>query len=95
MDHDGHGHPPSPRVTVEREDGTLLRAKAIPHGITGHLLAKLISVPVELAIAIVPLLMGHTADVAGLKMSLAVPAVCYAVIMYFGWYARRSQVAVS
>lgn len=45
-------------IQLERESGTLLRAKAIPHGITGHLLAKLISVPVELAIAIVPLLIG-------------------------------------
>ena len=41
--------------------------------------------------AVVPLLMGHTADVAGLKMSLIVPAVCYAVIVYFGLYARRSH----
>ncbi|WP_131103131.1 ABC transporter permease [Ornithinimicrobium sufpigmenti] len=45
-------------IQLERESGTLLRAKAIPHGITGHLLAKLISVPIELAIAIVPLLIG-------------------------------------
>ena len=41
--------------------------------------------------AVVPLLMGHAADVAGLKMSLIVPAVCYAVIVYFGLYARRSH----
>ena len=41
--------------------------------------------------AVVPLAMGHTADVAGLKMSLLVPAVCYAVILYFGLYARRSR----
>ena len=39
--------------------------------------------------AIVPLLMGYTADMAGLKMSLIVPALCYAVIVYFGLYARR------
>ena len=39
--------------------------------------------------AVVPLLMGYTADVAGLKMSLIVPALCYAVIVYFGLYARR------
>jgi FHS family L-fucose permease-like MFS transporter len=43
--------------------------------------------------AIVPLLMGFAADAAGLKMSLIVPAVCYAVIVYFGLYARRSLVA--
>ncbi len=39
--------------------------------------------------AIVPLIMGHTADVAGLKVALAVPAVCYAGILAFGIYARR------
>lgn len=41
--------------------------------------------------AVVPLLMGYTADVAGLKISLAVPALCYAVIVYFGLYARRRR----
>ncbi len=41
--------------------------------------------------AVVPLLMGYTADVAGLKMSLIVPALCYAVIVYFGLYARRAH----
>lgn len=45
-------------IQLERESGTLLRAKAIPHGITGHLLAKLMSVPVELTIAVVPMLVG-------------------------------------
>ena len=39
--------------------------------------------------AVVPLITGFAADVAGLKMSLIVPAVCYAVIVYFGFYARR------
>jgi FHS family L-fucose permease-like MFS transporter len=41
--------------------------------------------------AIIPLLTGYAADVAGLKMSLVVPAVCYAAILLFGVYARRSQ----
>lgn len=45
-------------IQLERESGSLLRAKAIPHGITGHLLAKLMSVPVELGVAVVPLLIG-------------------------------------
>jgi FHS family L-fucose permease-like MFS transporter len=39
--------------------------------------------------AIVPLLAGVAADMAGLRMALAVPALCYAVILAFGWYARR------
>lgn len=45
-------------IQLERESGTLLRAKATPHGMTGHLLAKLMSVPVELAIGVVPMLLG-------------------------------------
>ncbi len=43
--------------------------------------------------AIVPLITGHTADLAGLKMALVVPAICYMVILSFGWYARRSATA--
>jgi FHS family L-fucose permease-like MFS transporter len=39
--------------------------------------------------AVVPLITGHTADLVGLKMALAVPAICYAGIMGFGFYARR------
>ncbi|MFC0253856.1 sugar MFS transporter [Massilia consociata] len=44
--------------------------------------------------AIVPLILGVAADAAGLKMALAVPALCYAVILYFGLYARRPHAAV-
>jgi FHS family L-fucose permease-like MFS transporter len=43
--------------------------------------------------AIVPLLMGFAADAVGLKTALAVPAVCYAVIVFFGLYARRPHAA--
>ncbi len=39
--------------------------------------------------AIVPLITGSAADVTGLKMALLVPAICYAVILGFGVYARR------
>lgn len=39
--------------------------------------------------AVVPLITGYAADVAGLRMSLAVPAVCYLLILVFGWYARK------
>jgi FHS family L-fucose permease-like MFS transporter len=39
--------------------------------------------------AIVPLLTGHVADLAGLKAALAAPAACYAGIVAFGIYARR------
>jgi FHS family L-fucose permease-like MFS transporter len=39
--------------------------------------------------AIVPLFAGFAADLGGLRIALAVPALCYAAILSFGWYARR------
>ena len=39
--------------------------------------------------AIIPLIMGQAADVAGLNAALAVPAACYGGIVAFGIYARR------
>jgi FHS family L-fucose permease-like MFS transporter len=43
--------------------------------------------------AIVPLITGTAADAVGLKMALAVPAVCYAIILCFGVFARRPRAA--
>lgn len=43
--------------------------------------------------AIVPPLTGFAADLTTLGFSLAVPAVCYAVIAAYGWYARRPAAA--
>jgi ABC-2 type transport system permease protein len=42
----------------EREDGTLLRAKAVPHGMTGHLLSKLFVTPVDALVPVVPAVVG-------------------------------------
>jgi FHS family L-fucose permease-like MFS transporter len=42
--------------------------------------------------AIVPYLTGATADSVGMKMALIVPAICYAIILAFGWYARRPAI---
>jgi FHS family L-fucose permease-like MFS transporter len=39
--------------------------------------------------AIVPLITGLAADMSSLRMALAVPAICYLLILAFGWYARR------
>jgi FHS family L-fucose permease-like MFS transporter len=43
--------------------------------------------------AIVPLITGTAADAVGLKMALGVPAVCYAIILCFGVFARRPRAA--
>jgi len=46
--------------------------------------------------AIVPLLLGRTADLTGsLKIALVVPALCYAVICAFGIFARRPHPALA
>ena len=43
--------------------------------------------------AVVPLLTGVIADATGsLSTSLILPAICYAIIAGFGWYARRPAV---
>lgn len=45
-------------LTVEREDGTLLRAKAVPHGMVGYVVGRVVSVAlsavVSLVIVVVP-----------------------------------------
>jgi FHS family L-fucose permease-like MFS transporter len=39
--------------------------------------------------AIMPPLTGHVADLTSLKIALAVPALCYAIILGYGLYARH------
>ncbi|MEP7312252.1 MAG: sugar MFS transporter [Pseudomonadota bacterium] len=39
--------------------------------------------------AVIPPMTGHFADIAGLRLALLLPAVCYAYIACYGWYARR------
>ncbi|WP_151523770.1 ABC transporter permease [Serinicoccus kebangsaanensis] len=45
-------------LQAEREDGTLLRAKAVPHGMSGHLLAKLLVAPFDALIPMLPAIVG-------------------------------------
>jgi FHS family L-fucose permease-like MFS transporter len=46
--------------------------------------------------AVVPLILGRAADLTGsLKIALVVPAVCYAVILTFGVFARRPHPALA
>ncbi|MFJ4688779.1 ABC transporter permease [Streptomyces sp. NPDC088789] len=65
-------------LTVEREDGTLLRARTLPHGIRGYFLGKLVttsgSVLVYLAILLIPgafIVDGLRLDSAGSWLTLA------------------------
>lgn len=56
-------------IVVEREDGTLLRAKAVPHGMVGYLVGRIVLVSgmtlVSLAIMLVPGLVLYGADLRG------------------------------
>lgn len=45
-------------LQTERDDGTLLRAKAVPHGMAGHLLAKLFVLPVDALVPLLPVVVG-------------------------------------
>ncbi len=40
-------------LTVEREDGTLLRAKAIPNGMIGYLIGKVVMVSGMVLISVI------------------------------------------
>lgn len=44
------------QLTVEREDGTLLRSKALPNGMFGYLVAKIVSVSLLCVLGLVALL---------------------------------------
>jgi ABC-2 type transport system permease protein len=39
-------------IVIEREDGTLLRAKAIPNGMLGYLLGKVVNISGQIALAV-------------------------------------------
>jgi ABC-2 type transport system permease protein len=51
-------------LTVEREDGTLLRAKAIPHGMVGYLTARIVSVSLGTLVSMAIVLVFLVPDIA-------------------------------
>lgn len=58
-------------LTVEREDGTLLRAKAVPNGMLGYLLGKIITLGCMTLVSIVLILLPGTFLFDGLNLGLA------------------------
>lgn len=56
----------SAEIQQEREDGTLMRAKAVPNGVLGHLMAKFVVAVVDTAIPVVPLVVGAAIILPGL-----------------------------
>lgn len=43
--------------------------------------------------AVVPPLMGLLSDASSINIAMLIPAACFAVVMLFGWIARRDEVA--
>lgn len=58
----------SQHLTADREDGTLLRAKATPDGMTGYLIGKIIAVALGLVADLALLLVPGLLLVAGLRI---------------------------
>lgn len=58
-------------LTVEREDGTLLRAKAIPNGMTGYLIGKVVSVSASVLVSVIPTLIAGAFLFSGLAVGSA------------------------
>jgi ABC-2 type transport system permease protein len=58
-------------LTVEREDGTLLRAKATPNGMTGYLIGKVVTVSGTILISVVATLITGALLFSGLAVGSA------------------------
>lgn len=84
----------SQQLTADREDGTLLRAKATPNGVLGYLTGKLISVSggllIELAIFLLPALL----MVDGLAMDRPTAWMTLVAVLMLGLIATLPAGAV-
>ena len=59
-------------LVTEREDGTLLRAKAIPNGMLGYLLGKVVNIAGQIAFVVaITLLTAHSCSPAWRSAALA------------------------
>jgi len=58
-------------LTIEREDGTLLRAKATPNGMTGYLVGKVVTVSGTILISVVATLIAGAFLFSGLALGSA------------------------
>ncbi|MEE6260285.1 ABC transporter permease [Plantactinospora sonchi] len=74
-------------LTIEREDGTLLRAKAIPHGMVGYLIGKVIQVAGMTAVSSVILVVPGVFLVDGLAPAGPVTWLTLAGVVLLGLVA--------
>jgi ABC-2 type transport system permease protein len=77
-------------LTADREDGTLLRAKAIPHGIRGYLLGKLVTVSATVLAYLAILLVPGLFIVDGLNLASAGSWLTFCWVLLLGLVATQS-----
>jgi ABC-2 type transport system permease protein len=77
-------------LTAEREDGTLLRAKAIPNGIRGYLIGKLVTVSGTILAYLTILLIPGLLIVDGLNIGSARSWLTFAWVLLLGLVATQS-----
>ncbi len=88
-------------LTVEREDGTLLRAKAIPHGMVGYLVGQIVSVSLGtvlgLLVILIPglFLVPELADVGLATWVTLVLVVALGLLATLPWGAVLGSLAKS
>ncbi|MEU3601271.1 ABC transporter permease [Streptomyces sp. NPDC006798] len=81
-------------LAVEREDGTLLRAKTLPHGIHGYFLGKLVTTSGSTLVYLVILFVPGAFLVDGLKLNAPGSWLTLAWVLVLGLAATQSIGAV-
>ena len=71
-------------LAVEREDGTLLRAKAIPHGMTGYLVGKIVTVSGSILISVAATLIAGGFEFSGLAEGSAATWLTLVPVLVLG-----------
>jgi hypothetical protein len=82
------------QLTAEREDGTLLRAKATPNGMLGYLIGKIVVVSGTIMATVVSLLIVGLAPVSGLGLGRTVSWPTLAWVLALGLLATLPVGAV-
>ena len=82
------------RLTAEREDGTLLRAKATPNGMLGYLIGKIVVVSGTIMLTVVSLLIVGLAPSSGLALGRTATWLTLAWVLALGLLATLPLGAV-
>jgi ABC-2 type transport system permease protein len=82
------------QLTVEREDGTLLRAKATPHGMVGYLIGKIVLIAATTIVGLVIQLVAGLLIIDGLVLTSASAWFTLAWVLVIGLVATMPIGAV-